>query len=292
MVAAGVTARARIVEWVPAAPLDRLVRLWSCEAPQAGPGLERSLPTGELALFVNLEEDQQRWYDRDARRCHRNAGAVLGGARSHPYLIDGAASRRVVGATFLAGGARPFFAMPIDALRGEHLALDAAWGHAGRSLRERLLEAPTTEARMRVLETILRERLVGPPERLAAVDFALACVDDPRRNWRIAEVQDRLGWTATRFIRVFAEQVGLTPKRFARVRRFHRAVAGLARAAPGGLAELARACGYFDQAHFIHEFRGFAGVTPSGFAAPGALPIHRRIDSNNDGRNFSNPARS
>jgi AraC-like DNA-binding protein len=192
-----------------------------------------------------------------------------------------------VGATFIAGGARPFFDAPVDELRGEHIPLDAIWGRCARTIRERLLDAPTVAARLRVLEAILLERRVGPLEREPAVDVALACLTDRARAWRIAEVRDRLGMCATRFIQVFAENVGLTPKRFARLHRFQRAVAGLGAGSHGGLAGLAVDCGYSDQAHFIHEFRAFAGVTPTDHVARRGVPTHVRIDR----RKIYNPGR-
>lgn len=176
---------------------------------------------------------------------------------------------------FVAGGAHPFFREPVNQLRGEHIPLDAIWRDAD-SVRARMLEAATPEARLRTLEAILRERLVRPLARDPAIDQAVACFTNPVRVWRIAEVQDRLGMTAKRFIRSFAEHVGLTPKRFARVCRFQRALAELDQTRRS-LAEIAAGCGYFDQTHFNHEFRAFAGATPSEHRAR-RYRVHNRVD--------------
>jgi AraC-like DNA-binding protein len=76
-------------------------------------------------------------------------------------------------------------------------------------------------------------------------------------------VTDAIGLSAKRFIERFTIQVGLTPKRCCRIRRFQRAVT---MANGGGRVEWTRVvldCGYFDQAHFIHDFRSFAGLTPT-----------------------------
>ncbi|MGH8930211.1 MAG: helix-turn-helix domain-containing protein, partial [Egibacteraceae bacterium] len=78
-----------------------------------------------------------------------------------------------------------------------------------------------------------------------------------------------LGMTPKRLARRFADEVGLTPKRFARVRRFQRllvAAGDAARAAAGvDWARLASECGYYDQAHLIHDFRAFSGMSPSSY---------------------------
>jgi AraC-like DNA-binding protein len=68
-----------------------------------------------------------------------------------------------------------------------------------------------------------------------------------------------------RFIQMFDERVGLTPKLFCRVRRFHRALRLIARGGPIKWADLAVDCGYFDQAHFIHDFTDFCGLSPSAY---------------------------
>jgi transcriptional regulator GlxA family with amidase domain len=63
----------------------------------------------------------------------------------------------------------------------------------------------------------------------------------------------------------FREQLGPPPKTVARLVRFQRAVGSLARTRGYRLAEIAQACGYYDQAHLSRDFRELAGVSPSAF---------------------------
>lgn len=72
--------------------------------------------------------------------------------------------------------------------------------------------------------------------------------------------------SSKRFIERFKEDVGVTPKRYCRIRRFQQAVT-LAHQQPEDWSQVALDCGYFDQAHFIHDFRSFSGVTPTGYEA-------------------------
>jgi methylphosphotriester-DNA--protein-cysteine methyltransferase len=94
----------------------------------------------------------------------------------------------------------------------------------------------------------------GPVEHAVALlerTGGCAAVDDLARE---------AGLSARQFRRVCLERTGFTPKFLARVLRFRRAAARLAsgRAA----ADLALDCGYYDQAHLIHDFREFSGRTP------------------------------
>jgi transcriptional regulator GlxA family with amidase domain len=79
---------------------------------------------------------------------------------------------------------------------------------------------------------------------------------------RVADIAKGAGFSQRRLIELFTADVGLTPKRFGRVLRFHRATA-LARSAALDWTRVAHECGYYDQAHLIHDFRELAEMTPS-----------------------------
>jgi AraC-like DNA-binding protein len=79
----------------------------------------------------------------------------------------------------------------------------------------------------------------------------------------IGSLSTELGWSRRRLAARFKEDVGLVPKVFARVMRFHRAVEMLKAGRSPRLSDVALDCGYYDQAHFDRDFRVFAGVTPT-----------------------------
>ncbi len=275
------------VTYAPPPPLDRFVRLlWYYAAPDLPDLIERVLPTGAMSLLINLAEDELRWYEAapatpagaaaatvatDAARCHRLSGIAVCGAHAEHFAIDTAEQRAIVGAELTPGGASPFFGPDTEALSGAHVSLDALWGREAALVRERVLEARTPDARLRALEAALTARLLRRPARpLArdpAVDFALAAFADPSRATTVADVTGQLGMSSKRFIRSFTEQVGLTPKRYCRVQRFQQAISAIARDERVSWAGVAAACGYYDQAHFIHDFRAFAGLTPTEYVA-------------------------
>jgi AraC-like DNA-binding protein len=78
-------------------------------------------------------------------------------------------------------------------------------------------------------------------------------------------VTAQVGLSARRFIDVFGGEVGLTPKLFCRVRRFQKVLRGVAHGRRADWAAVAADCGYFDQAHFIHDFRAFSGLSPTAY---------------------------
>lgn len=77
----------------------------------------------------------------------------------------------------------------------------------------------------------------------------------------IGGVTGQIALSQKRFIQVFHEEVGMTPKLFCRVRRFRR----IHRAGRVDWAQTALDCGYYDQAHFINDFRAFSGLSPTAY---------------------------
>jgi len=71
--------------------------------------------------------------------------------------------------------------------------------------------------------------------------------------------------SARRFIELFRRYVGVTPKLYCRIRRFQRALGELHRIKQMDWSAVALECGYYDQSHFIRDFRQFSGLTPSAY---------------------------
>jgi AraC-like DNA-binding protein len=258
----------------PGPPLCEFVEaLWTFDGFVQAHEKERIMPDGALALVVNLHEDRTRIYDpRDFNRCQTLNGCLAVGTQSEFFVIDTAEQLRVAGVQFRPGGAFPFLGMPAGELHGLHVELDALWGGCARELRDRLLEAGTGEAAFDVMEEALLARARGRLERHPAVGYGLGRFLARPEMASIGRVTAETGISPRRFIELFRREAGLTPKLFCRLQRFQRA---LARASLGERVEwtdVALEAGYFDQAHFIHDFRAFSGINPSAYRA--ANPRH------------------
>ncbi|NWO56031.1 helix-turn-helix domain-containing protein [Chromohalobacter israelensis] len=154
-------------------------------------------------------------------------------------------------------GATP---IPSDDLR--HLALEA--------LHERLWQTPDLTSRIAMLESFLLERLRHAEAMPAVVPASLAWLRQRALQGEgaasIATLVDELPVGQRRLERLFQRHVGLTPKRYARLLRIARSRELIKQ---GGrrvaLTDTAYAAGYYDQAHFIHDFKAVTGMTPGGY---------------------------
>lgn len=224
---------------------------WAEEATDRTPGLERVLPSGTTDVVFDL---------RDPAR-----PALVCGPHSRPFTMERAARESYAGIHFKPGGAAALLGVVESELANAHVELDAIWGRSGRELGARLCEAATPELRLRLLEQTLLARLERARPRHPAVTYALCQLSRSPAPRSIGEIGEATGLSARRFIALFTAQVGLTPKLFARVRRFQR-VLKLAHARPRpDWIELALGCGYYDQAHLVRDFGDFAALAPSAY---------------------------
>ncbi|MDP1829790.1 MAG: helix-turn-helix domain-containing protein [Archangium sp.] len=123
-----------------------------------------------------------------------------------------------------------------------------------RQTTERLLEAPDERSRVEVIERLLA-RLPWEPDALVA--HALELLE----HMPVARIARELGLSERQLERRFRARVGISPRAFASLRRFERAVALSKHTA--SLTELALEAGYYDQSHFNRDFRRFAGTSPT-----------------------------
>jgi len=261
----------------PAGALGEFVEcLWYWHTPPLPHTRERLLPTGTTEMVINLEEDRIPLPGRSGGEGREVPGAVVCGAHSEFFEIETACERHVAGVHFKAGGAFPFLEARADELHNQHVALDALWGVRAGALRTRLLEAATIEEKFRAMEEALlgaalaRTKRRGKKawtERHSAVAYALQEFQDAPHARTVTEVTRGTGLSPRRFVELFSEEVGLTPKLFCRVLRFQGVLTRLAKDEKIEWTDVALACGYFDQAHFIRDFRAFSGINPTTYLA-------------------------
>jgi AraC-like DNA-binding protein len=255
----------QFLSYRPRPPLGGFVdKLWLSQGAAPAHQMERLLPDATVELIVNLQQNRIHLYDRnDYRRCGTAPGCIVSGPPSQYFVIDTQDQTATMGVHFRPGGAFPFFRVPPSELVDQSLALDELWGAAAAELRDRVLAAPTPAGKFRVLEACLVEQLAKPLERHPAVSFGIQQLRGAGQS--VAQVADKAGFSQRRFIQLFDQQVGLTPKLFCRVSRFQRVVQIAHGAAEIDWADVALGCGYYDQAHFIHDFQSFAGITPATY---------------------------
>jgi AraC-like DNA-binding protein len=253
--------------YVPRSPLSKFIEdFWFYEDYEGEHTHETILPTGTFEMVFNLRSDELRIYDAgDPLACRRFSGAVISGPYAGSFMSDTAEEKTLLGVHFKPGGAFAVLGLPAGELTNTHVDLNAIWGPAARTVRERLCSLSRTGQRFQLLEQTLLKRLSDGPDRHGAVRMGLHVLMRTHGRARVRDIAKAVHLSQRRFIEVFAAEVGLTPKLFGRVQRFQNAVATSSKATKVDWAQLASECGYFDQSHLIHEFVEFACLNPTEY---------------------------
>lgn len=169
------------------------------------------------------------------------------------------------GVKFRPGGFRPFVSFPVSRLTGRVAPLDEVFGAGSASLENAVLGAPSMDARIATATVFLRRHL---PARDPVAEEVAALVarlfDDPEIQ-KVDDVVRLTGKSARTLQRLFVEYVGVSPKWVIRRYRLHEAIARMDAGKVVDWPALALDLGYFDQAHFIRDFRTLVGRTPADY---------------------------
>lgn len=238
--------------------------LWYSEEAATRSGRERLLPGGDMHLVFRLCDEPIRVFQHlDDTQGTTLGYAVVGGVRDAFYIKDLLATPvRSVGAMLLPSASLSLFDAPAGELSGRHTRLDDLWNDASNA-RTRLLEANTPDAKLDLFEALLAARLPRVRGIHPAVALALERLQTGIEP--VGDIVAESGYSHRRLSSLFGDAVGLTPKRYSRVRRFQHAVRALATQPAMPLVDIAAAHGYADQAHFTRDFLNYAGVTPGQY---------------------------
>ena len=249
--------------YVPKKPLSEFVGVfWYWRGHTEPYSKERILPMGTVELVINVGSG---W----------TSEAGISGPQSRSIIIERTAQDDLLGIHFNLGGAFPFLGFPCGDLHNLNITLADLWGEQKAcELLCLLHDAATPVLKFQILEKWLIQLATRPPMHHPAVSFALKEFQRDSGSCKSAEMAERVGLSQRRFIQLFRNEVGLTPKLFCRLQRFQEVIKAIGAGNTVDWLDIALPCGYFDQAHFIHDFQEFSGLTPREYL--GLRTVHLR----------------
>jgi AraC-like DNA-binding protein len=171
-----------------------------------------------------------------------------------------------VGTKFWPGGFAPFSRVPVVELTNTSAPLEHVLGPGAGKLERDVLACGDDGDRIAVVQAFLRGRLPAPDPRVATVARIVRAMLEVPPGTRLEEISRRFGMSPRTMQRLFRSYVGVNPKWVLQRYRLHEAAERIA-AGERDLARLAPDLGYFDQAHFIKDFKALVGRSPAEYAA-------------------------
>jgi len=239
--------------------------------------LVRFPPSAKLAPFV-----QHYWViDWDLRGSsphtqavlsHPNVNLVFEAHQSRVYgvsegtrsqLIEGAG--RVIGVKFKPGGFYPFWKKPISQLTGTSLSVDEVFGADSSLIEQQLLLLQTGEEAASLADQFLLRFLPEPDSGSELASDIVYRIRDNRSIIKAEEAARQADMHIRSLQRLFDRYVGVSPKWVILRYRLHEAAERIVQEAPPDWSTLSLELGYYDQSHFIHDFKAFVGSSPEEY---------------------------
>jgi AraC-like DNA-binding protein len=169
------------------------------------------------------------------------------------------------GVKFRAGGFRPFLDRPVSTVTEGSLSLQDVFGHDADALTGEVIACGDERGMIDTATRFLSAHRPPPDGNTGLVADIVAEIADDRAIVRVDQIVDRRGIGKRALQRLFNDYVGVSPKWVINRYRLHEAIERLADGVDVDWTELALDLGYFDQAHFIRDFRRLVGRTPGEY---------------------------
>lgn len=253
---------------IPVSPLNKFIEAFVYfERFEHAHTVDRFLPNGDTEILIDFNDAPQHIYDNESLKEIKACNRVwTSGVRTEPITIPSGKGATMMVIAFRKGMASPFFPFPMDEIRDSVVDADLVWGGDFALLRERLLETKDVGTRFRVVEEFLLSRFHSKFNINPCVEFAVGEMVHRPDEWNIRRMTDKIGYSQKHFAEMFRRQVGVTPKAYLKIMRFQKAIRTIDSAYDIDWRIVAAECGFYDQAHFINDFRHFSGFTPEQYS--------------------------
>ncbi len=253
---------------IPSYPLDQFFEIFIYyEGVEYAHKVDRFLPNGDTEILIDFHDTPQYIYDnnslKEIQACHH---VWASGLRTEPITIPSGSGAAMMVLAFKKGMAASFFPFPMNEIADSVVDADLIWGEAFANIRELLLATPDIDERFRRVESFLMAAFGAKMNLNPCVAFAVSEMSGHPDAVSIAKMNARIGYSQKHFIDMFRSHVGVTPKAYLKIMRFQKAIQTIDAADKIEWSRISQDCGFYDQSHFINDFKHFSGFTPEQYA--------------------------
>jgi AraC-like DNA-binding protein len=240
--------------------------------------LEKYLPNGQTELIINLTGLSQHIYDNitlsEIQEC--NLG-WFSGIRTQPITIPSGFDTKMLVVVFRSGMSFPFFSFPTEETTNYVVEADLIWGRNFHRFYENLHNAESPQEKFNLTEKFLLSEIIDYKDH-DFVEFITSRIIINEGTLPISDLINLTGFSNRHFISKFKKLVGITPKTYSKITRFQSVITKIHQSPDLDWISLALEAGFYDQAHFIKDFREMSGFTPEQYlefeiSFPNYVPI-------------------
>ena len=252
--------------YIPHTDLQSLVSCyWTLEVPgQSEPQKQRIVPDGCIEMAFILGDDIKR-YTSESEFILQPRAMVLG-QTIEPFYIEPTGYVKTFAVRFYPYGFANFVSEPISNLANQETPINQLFGvETADDLEQKIISAENTEQRISIIEKFLLDRLNDEKTINTIVKNTVESLLSTKGSASINSILNGDLSKRRQLERNFKKQIGVSPKQLGKVIRLQTALKMLLDQKSENLTNVAYESEYFDQAHFIKDFREFTGINPKEF---------------------------
>jgi AraC-like DNA-binding protein len=236
-----------------------------CENDTEGVSSDKVFATGHMEIMFNVgtEGIQQLTYAGITNQ----PDIQLWGQTIEPFSFVSCGKHSMFGIRFFTHTAACFFKERLDQFNNQVLDFKDVAGSEAALLRCRLVESKSLKQRIELTDKFLLKKLSLSPVTVDRLKLVKSIMFDVSREdffENMNTIASRYGISARYLQKLFVNYAGISPKLYVKIARFQKSLQ-LVVDKNLSLTSIAYECGYFDQAHFIKDFKFFTGSAPSRF---------------------------
>lgn len=251
------------------APCDALKPYVDCyfirESHVARTRIDTAFATGCVEVMFNLGSGE--WQVPEGNKFVTTPSVELIGQITSPLLLKNIGNHITLGIRFFPHTASLFIEDDISVFNNRISDLQLIFGNGIADLYSKLKENTQTKSRIDAVENFLLNKRTLNDKRISKLTLVGEVIKELKQDDffdNIGNVAARYGITSRYLQKLFLQHTGVTPKLYSKINRFQNSLQ-LVKKGEISFTSIAHECGYFDQSHFIKEFKTFTGRTPSDF---------------------------
>jgi len=184
---------------------------------------------------------------------------------TQPYVVEPLGVTGTFVVRFQPNGFLPFATLPIKEMENTAIPLHELFGKDGEVIGGKVLNANSASERIELIEKFLFNRLADKKNIDNIVKLTVETILNTNGQFSVYELSKQNNISRRQLTRKFSSTIGLSPKQLSKTIRLQATLKTLLISKVASLTDLAYENEYFDQAHFIKDFKEFTGLTPKEF---------------------------
>jgi AraC-like DNA-binding protein len=223
---------------------------------------ERVFPNGNACTVFHYGHSSK--FKQKSSGEYIEPNLVICGQQSNYYDLSLAGETGMILTAFKPHGLKAFFNFPAKELLNENISLNLLIKNEANVLEDKLLNSINNEQRINHLENFFTKRLIFNRD-FDRIDHAIKLIENYKGQIKTQQISREVCLGIKQFERIFSNHVGMNPKKFSSIIRFQNVIQMKRKFKELNMSQLAFDNGYYDQSHFIHDFKSLTGLSPKDF---------------------------